>query len=54
VAVPTTTRPPHADVPVTPILIKSARLADAPATAAPAGKAPAPRAKASPKASPHP
>jgi len=54
VAVPTTTRPPHADVPVTPILIKSARLADGPAAPAPAAKAPAPRAKASPKASPHP
>jgi len=48
VAVPTTTRAPHADVPATPIVIKSARMADGPAKAA------APRAKPQPKASAHP
>jgi cyclophilin family peptidyl-prolyl cis-trans isomerase len=47
VAVPTTTRAPHADVPVTPVVIKSAREADGAA-------APAARPKRSPKASPQP
>ena len=47
VAVPTTTRAPNADVPVTPVVIKSAREADGAA-------APAARPKRSPKASPHP
>ena len=48
VAVPTTTRAPHSDVPATPIVIKSARLGDAPA------KASAPHAKPQAKPSAHP
>ena len=47
VAVPTVTRPPYADVPATPVVIKSARVVDG-------AKPPAPRAKPSPKASAHP
>lgn len=57
VAVPTTTRPPHSNVPVTPVVIKSARMEGAAAKAArtataPAAKSPAP--KASPKGRPSP
>jgi cyclophilin family peptidyl-prolyl cis-trans isomerase len=51
VGVPTVTRPPYADVPATPVVIKSARLLDG---GKPPAKPSAPRAKPSPKASAQP
>jgi peptidyl-prolyl cis-trans isomerase A (cyclophilin A) len=63
-AVPTAARPPHADVPRTPVVIQSAREeggAASPQPKAPAPKAsphprpsPRPKASAHPKPSPHP
>jgi peptidyl-prolyl cis-trans isomerase A (cyclophilin A) len=50
VAVPSTTRPPHANVPVTPVVIKSARVegAAAPKVTPPAAPKPSPRPSPSP------